>query len=525
MKRAGAGVRVIVAKLSLALITSALWTWALPEQDLGWLAWVAFVPMIIACHEAPLPLAAAVGFAGGLGAAYGTLHWVFEVPGFELQHSLLAASYLALYPAGWCLGLSLMTRAGVTPLLPAAALWVLLDYVRAHAGFLAFPWGTLAHTQHRNIPLLQLAAITGEYGVTFVVMVASLAFSGLILRRAWREAAFAAVLLAMAQGGGALALHADPPGHTIRLAALQPNIQIGEQDTQEGRHAAFTRLERLTFTAAAQRPSLIAWPETAIAGNLQADPLLAADLQVLAHEAGMPIVLGVSEVEKFASRDASGTSRRRAYNSAYLVSPGEPLPPPYRKRLLVPFGEYVPLATMVPWPAWMGGKRFDSEPGQASRLFSLPDGSPFAVMICWESLFSDLSRESVQAGARLLVQLNNPAWFGRTAAAKQQNISSVFRAVENRVPVLLASNTGPSQIIDSYGQVVAESATIFAAGLVVGDVVLGSSGTLYTRIGDGFVWCLSGVSLLLGLVQVRRTSVAPPVSRRRPSSPGAPAVS
>ena len=329
----------------------------------------------------------------------------------------------------------------------------------------------------------------------------------------------------MAQVGGALALHADPPGHTIRLAALQPNIQIGEQDTQEGRHAAFTRLERLTFTAAAQRPSLIAWPETAIAGNLQADPLLAADLQVSG-----PRSWNADRTGCFGGRKVCLTRRLGNITPAGLqfrlsrlprrTAPSTlPQTAPVAVRRICPAGNDGPLAGMD------GREGFDSEPGQASRLFSLPDGSPFAVMICWESLFSDLSRESVQAGARLLVQLNNPAWFGQTAAAKQQNISSVFRAVENRVPVLLASNTGPSQIIDSYGRSSRRAPPSSLPAWWLADVVLGSSGTLYTRIGDGFVWCLSGVSLLLGLVQVRRTSVAPPVSRRRPSSPEAPAVS
>lgn len=492
----GVGLCQSLLKLGLALVTAALWSLALPGLDLGWLGWIALVPLTVACHGVPPLTAATFGFVSGLGTAYGTLYWIFEVPGFGLQHSLLAASYLALYPACWCLGVSLMSRTGGEPAFPAAALWVLLDYLRAHAGFLAFPWGTLAQTQHGNLAVLQTATLTGEYGVTFLVVLGNTALAGVLLQRAWQQAMAALLVVATVHGAGLFILHDPSPDSTIRLAAVQPNIQRGEQDTPEGRIASFERLERLTRAAAAHHPSLIAWPETAIAGNLQANPLLAADLQSLAQEAGTPIVLGVSEVEKFTSRDATGTSRRRTYNSAYLVSPAEPLSPPYRKRLLVPFGEYVPLETMVSWPAWMGGKGFDSEPGHAARFFNLPDGTLFAVMICWESLFSDLSRESVQGGARLLAQLNNPAWFGRTAAAKQQNISAVLRAVENRVPVLLSSNTGPSQIIDPYGRVVAGSRNVFAPDMAVGEVPLGNGGTIYTRAGDLLVlFLLCGVAL------------------------------
>ena len=96
VNRTGAGLRQILSKLGLALLSAALWSWSLPPQDIGWLAWIALVPLIIACHKAHPLLAAACGLVSGLGTAYGTLHWVFEVPGFGLQHFLLASSYLAL---------------------------------------------------------------------------------------------------------------------------------------------------------------------------------------------------------------------------------------------------------------------------------------------------------------------------------------------------------------------------------------------------------------------------------------------
>jgi len=247
------------------------------------------------------------------------------------------------------------------------------------------------------------------------------------------------------------------------------------------------------------KPRVIAWPETAIAGNLHANPLLAAELQTLVHAVGTSIVLGVSEVEKFASRDDRGETRRRAYNSAYLLSPSSPLAGPYQKRILMPFGEYMPLEKFVSWPAWVGGRGYDRASGNGPQLFTLPDGTIFSILICWESLFSGLSRESVSEGARLLVQLNNPAWFGRSAASQQQNLSSVLRAVENRVPVLVASNTGPSQLIDAYGRIVASTPNLFTSDVVVGDVPLGTAETIYTRTGDVFVFILVGAFALIAL--------------------------
>jgi apolipoprotein N-acyltransferase len=486
----------MATRCGLALLTSVLLSGSLPQLNWGWLAWVALTPLLLACSGLTSLRAAALGLLSGLAAAYGTMYWIFEVPAFGILHFLLGASYLALYPTIWCVGIAWMIRAGVTVTLPATALWVVLDYVRSHAGFLAFPWGTLAHTQHQNLAILQVATVAGEYGVTCIVALGSAAIAGMIVQRAWRHALCAGIIVLLAHAFGALVLWTEHPLPTIRLAAVQPNIPVGRLATLEGRRTNFDHLERLTKAASAMGPALIAWPETAIAGNVQANPVLAAELQTLVQNVGTPIVLGVSEVEKFSLRDDRGEIRRRAYNSAYVLAPDLPLAGPYHKRILMPFGEYMPLERFVSWPAWVGGRGYDRASGNRPQLFSLPDGTIFSVLICWESLFSGLSRESVAEGARLLVQLNNPAWFGRSAASQQQSLSSVLRAVENRVPVLIASNTGPSQLIDAYGRIIVSSSTLFAPDVVVGDVAPGQKSTFYTRAGDWFVWVLVVTSLM-----------------------------
>ena len=347
--------------------------------------------------------------------------------------------------------------------------------------------------------MLQLGSVAGEYGVTFVVALGSAALSGAVLQQAWRPAAFAALIIGAVHIGGVVTLHLEDSGGGIRLAAVQPSIPVGSLRTAKGRQTSFARLVNLTESTAALRPALIAWPETSIAGNVQTNPLLAADLQSLVEEMGTPLVLGVSEVEKFVSAVGGGENRPRAYNSAYFLSPGAPPSRPYHKRVLLPFGEYVPLEGFVTWPAWIGGRGYDRASGDDPQLFTLPDGTLLATLICWESLFSDLSREAVVSGARLLVQLNNPAWFGHTAAGAQQNLSSVLRAVENRTPILLASNTGPSQIIDAYGRVVAGTRHLFTPDVVVGDVVPSRHRSFYTLAGDWFVYVVFSVTILAGL--------------------------
>ena len=485
----GLAMHVIAARLAGTLLTPALLVLSFPAPDQGWLAWVALVPLLLACRDLGLVAAFALGLLSGVGMTFGLFHWMFEVSGFRVYHMLLGALYLGLYPAAWCGGLALLTRSRLSLIVTAPALWVALDYLRAHAGFLAFPWGTLAQSQHGNLAVLQVATLTGEYGVTCLVVMGSAAVAALITRRAWRTAIAAGSLIALAHVGGALALAHPLAGSTLMVAIVQPSILISERSTASARAATLDRLERLTRAAAATRPALIAWPETAVR-DLPKEPPLVARVQELARAIQTPLLVGASEFVKFAARegDLPLVLHPRSYNAAYLVVPHAPLGEPYRKRLLVPFGEYLPLEGIIRWPTWFVPRVFASVPGDGPRPFMLPDGTRFAVLICWENLFGAFVRPSVREGAHLLVQLTNDNWFGRTAASRQHNLASVLRAVENRVPVVIASNTGPSQIIDPYGRIVAAAPGLFVEGIAAAEVPLGAGGTLYTRVGDLFAF-------------------------------------
>ncbi len=180
--------------------------------------------------------------------------------------------------------------------------------------------------------------------------------------------------------------------------------------------------------------------------------------------------------------------QRRAYNLAYVVTPEQGLGSPYTKRVLLPFGEYVPLEDIIGWPAWLAPPTFQKVAGDQPIAYTLANGIVLSPLICWENLFAGLARESVRKGAQLLVLLTNDGWFGRTAEPIQHNLASVLRAVENRVPIVVSSNSGPSMIIDAYGRVIAQASGIFREEVVTGAVTVGTGGTSYTRIGDVFVF-------------------------------------
>ncbi|MEO8835167.1 MAG: apolipoprotein N-acyltransferase, partial [Caldimonas sp.] len=302
-------------------------------------------------------------------------------------------------------------------------------------------------------------------------------------------------------------------------AAVQPGIGLAERDTAEGRAAIWRRLASLTREASAVRPALVVWPETAV-GDPRHDPALAARLAALSASLRVPIVVGAAETEKFAATTGDGlsASERDAWNSAYLVADGAVVGEPYRKRVLMPFGEYLPLRGALPWPAFLVPDVVDVRAGDADAGFEIaasPTPIRLAATICWESEFADLARFAVVGGARLLVQLTNDAWFGDSRAAAQHNMASVLRAVENGVPVVLASNAGPSQVIDARGRVLSRVEGFGRHGIAVATVTIGSAGgTWYSRAGDVFSFaCVGFAALGLGTASMRRRAR----ERHRPS--------
>lgn len=472
---------------------------------MGALAWIALVPWLLVLRRLPPFQAFGFGWVGGLVAALVTFGWLANVPAFGVLQFALLGGYVALYAACWCAGLALLAQRRLSWLLYAPALWVVLDLLRNHAGFLALPIASLAQSQQANTALLQMASIGGEAAVTWVVVLGNVALAALVERRVWRGPLFGLAGVAAAHAAGAAMLGAaasdDQTVSRMEVAAVQPNIGVHERETAAGRDAVWQRLERLSLQAAAGRPDLIVWPETAV-GDPRHDPLLEERLLALSRAAGAPLLVGASETEKFAVSQqdgldvamAMGVRELDAYNAAYLVRAGRPIGEPYRKRRLMPFGEYTPLRGSVTWPAWLVPAIAQGRPGNSDADFEVPRStvSPPApklrigVVICWENLFADLSRGAVLGGSAMLVQLTNDAWFGPGRAALQHNAASVLRAVENGVPLVLASNAGPSLVIDRYGRVVAHTAQQFSAGVAVARVAVGDDVTLFNRWGDWF---------------------------------------
>jgi apolipoprotein N-acyltransferase len=178
------------------------------------------------------------------------------------------------------------------------------------------------------------------------------------------------------------------------------------------------------------------------------------------------------------------SNQLRLLNSAFLVSADGQILDRYDKIHLVPFGEYIPLRTILKFLDKLVVGIGDFLPGNAPEVMQGPGGR-FGVVICFEVIFPDLVRRFVDLGADYMVTITNDAWFGRSSAPYQHFSMVVFRAVENRVYFARAANTGISGFIDPFGRVLQKSG-IFTEEAVTGEIRTGGPRTFYTAYGDLF---------------------------------------
>jgi apolipoprotein N-acyltransferase len=253
------------------------------------------------------------------------------------------------------------------------------------------------------------------------------------------------VMLAMIWGTYRLKRHPVIPEHGLRVAILQGNID--QYQKWDAAHESFikTRYGELVLEAAKQNPDVIIWPESAVPGWIPNDQAVMEWLVGLIQQSRCYHVVGA-------------VSRRgnREYNSAFFFSPKGDILDVYDKQHLVPFGEYIPFGNIFKrWIPYLGELgTFDA--GVQSKLFVLPS-SKLAPNICYEAVFPGLVRKGVKSGADVIVNLTNDGWYLKTGAPAQHYAVNVYRALENKVPVVRAANTGISAIIDAYGRPISKS--------------------------------------------------------------------
>ncbi|HDL21405.1 MAG TPA: apolipoprotein N-acyltransferase, partial [Nitrospirae bacterium] len=192
----------------------------------------------------------------------------------------------------------------------------------------------------------------------------------------------------------------------------------------------------------------------------------------------------------------SGSGKKQLSNSAVLLSPEGDTISVYDKIHLVPYGEYVPLRELFPFLKKLVTAAGDFVHGNETTVMETPFAK-IGNLICYEIIFPGLARKFADKGADILITITNDAWFGPTSAPYQHFSMAVFRAVENRVPVARAANTGISGFINSRGRIINKS-DIFVEAALTGEISIGTEKSFYTKYGDIFAFiCIIGSVLFI----------------------------
>jgi apolipoprotein N-acyltransferase len=349
-----------------------------------------------------------------------------------------------------------------------------------------FPWGLLGYAPSPRLALIQIAAWTGVYGVSALLVLVNAGLAWALLART-RAAAVVALAVAGGAVGGALAVGAaragEPGAERVPVVLAQGNI---DQAIKWDRAFQRQTLEIYAGLTRAGGPGsrLVVWPEAAVPAYLLYEPRILRGVMDLSAEVGAPILVGALD----AVRDGRTT---RYLNSAFLVS-GRAVADRYDKMHLVPFGEYVPLKRLLFFVEAIAVEIGDFTPGPRPVVFPL-GGAPFGTVICYEVVFPELFRRFVAQGARFMVNITNDAWFGDSGGPLQHLAMVPLRAVENGVAVARAANTGVSALVHPSGRI-DPRVGLGQRGVLRVDVPLRAGQTFYTRFGDVFAYLMSAVT-------------------------------
>ncbi|HRY55836.1 MAG TPA: apolipoprotein N-acyltransferase [Spirochaetia bacterium] len=542
-------------RIALALGSALLMGLALPNEAFRFgsvpLGFISLVPLYLALLEAPSYGTAALlcGLFGALQHAI-TSYWLWFFNDFRFWTlGTTTIAYWAVYAVlGLYLALFLKESGRLRPL-AFALLWAAFEYLKS-VGFLGYPWGLLPYSLSDCLLLIQIADLTGPYGISFVLALANAAAAELLLalprglrrrapsapgracsrpslapRLAWGYAAAALCLVALLAAYGALRLSRPVPRvGSLRALLVQQNVdpwEVGEERTL----ATVLRLAREGLeTAAASgaaKPDLILFSETTLqrpyldfrkyyAQRPRSDPLIP-----FITGTGSWLFTGAPIVLDWATNEAT--------NSVILIDPEGRQVASYAKVHPVPFAEAIPFWDVPAFKSfiqetvglesgWVMGKEF--------TVFELPTASGplrFGAPICFEDAFSDVCRRYFEGGADLLVNLTNDSWSRTVSAEIQHWAVARFRSIEFRRTMIRSTNGGLSCVIGPYGELIDQLPLFEATSkLVEAPIYKEAEPSFYARAGDCFALGALLLSVLHALILIargpwRRASIGRPL--------------
>jgi apolipoprotein N-acyltransferase len=520
-----------ISNLSLAIFSGLLLVFAFPDWNLWSLGWVGTAPLIMAVvRERKFWRSLLLGTVTGTIFFAGSSHWVTysmhnygDIP-LWLCYVILVifSATLGIFTGLFAAVLALAVKSfGGWWILAAPVVWAASEWLRLDVTGMG--WNPLGYSQAFQPAVIQVARLGGVYLVSAIMVAASTALvyavvylerrRGIIVLTAAGVIAIAAVLY-----GESLRPAVDDSG-SVSVAVVQPNIPVdGPWDDPKFADEMFLRHTSLSEqaihantkeAASNAAPSsviekttsidLIIWPESAMNFEYDRDPDLRRKLGEFTSRNRVYLLMN--------TWGFSGNARPNEpqYNSALLISPSGEKVAEYDKNALVPFGEYIPARSWIPFMRHVKALVGDITPGTSVTLGEAA-GARLGTLICFETTRPDLARRMRRDGASALVQISNEAWFGPTSAPRQMLATAIFRAVENNVELIRATNSGVSARVDRYGNVRGETPmfeTATRTWKIDTEDEVGAAGlTFYTRHGDVFVVACGMLSSILFLAGV-----------------------
>lgn len=491
----------------ISLISGIILSLAFPRANLHWLAWFGLSPLMYYTYKLSWRKAILCSTAFGIGFFASLLYWISiwgHLPWIAL--AVFQAFFIVAFTASAKLLGSRLGSWGRLLLLPS--LWVVFEWLRS-LGVLGFTWGDIGYSQYKDLPAIQLASLTGIWGVSFLLAMSNAAIANFALDRKShshsRSALFQLILAGLivltviGTGWNSLYTHSDKLKHPIKTAVIQGNIPQDTIENVEFSDRTWKTYERLTLSGEKDGVDLVIWPETVVPGLLARNRFTQERLRYLTSKTGASLLVGGWDEDK----------QGQVYNSAFLINPKDGLSGRYYKVHLVPFGEFVPVRRYIPFLSRYKVTPHDTSPGTRYNILDTGDYQ-IGTAICFESIFPDISRRLTSAGADILCIITNDCWYDQTPAAEQHMTMSIFRAVENRRFVVRGATTGISCIIDPCGRIVS-SKGVDRSGIVESEIGAIFGKTFYTEHGDWLIYLSIVLIIILGSINIKTA-----ISRKKP---------
>lgn len=508
-------------RLGLAVLSGALQIALFPKFSYVWLGWCFLVPLLIAIdHEHSSFRAFGLGWASGAVFFTGSCYWITAVLKNYGDLGWLASSmiffllvtYLACFHGVFTLLIARLSAPWPTSSFYLAPFfWVMAEFARTHL-LTGFPWCLLGYSLIDHPYLVQIATLTGVYGLSFLLVLVNALLADILISHSRKSALLLAGSLI---GVGAVAIQWKFPEIHLetlknRARMVQTNIRLDQNWSKASRQHLLDELFQLSLPESrTEKPaegtsfSLILWPETPTPFYFNHDQEFRSQLQDIARKANAYFLFGFVDFQDPDPAHVDGMP----VNSVGVLSPSGDKISQYNKVHLVPFGEYIPYPELFFFVNKISTEAGNFIPGREIVVSRLENGHALGTFVCYEAIFPDLVRQFAHLGAEVFVNVTNDAWFGDSAAPFQHFNMARMRAVENRRYLLRVANDGISAIVSPYGEVLA-TARRFERIVIEGGFDTKSDQTFYTQFGDLFAWMCLVISMgswgLLELVRWKK---------------------